>query len=268
MPFANLPSKEKDAFFSLLDEYFQSRPEIFAQNQQGSSTATGKNDFQASAIKQAIVSNPEATARVFGAGLRHAANASSAPPPPAPRATPPSSTSKEDEDDSGQPTTVAGRIAALAAARANVGQGPVSGPASNRVRCKFGDVDTSSAKGLINPNPFRQSNKGTPPPPAAPSSNSRFGAQRGGAPSNVDYDEPSAPSAPPPPPPGRKPVVQEEERGDWAEALYNYESSEAGDLEIREGQRVLVTERSSDDWWTGEVNGKSGLFPASYVKVL
>ena len=64
---------------------------------------------------------------------------------------------------------------------------------------------------------------------------------------------------------------------------------EAGDLVLRANARVLVTDRTSDDWcvdvlissfralnprcysafrWTGELDGKSGLFPASYVTVL
>lgn len=65
-------------------------------------------------------------------------------------------------------------------------------------------------------------------------------------------------------------------------------AQEAGDLVLRANARVLITERTSDDWyvgvlissfrtlnsccsafrWTGELDGKSGLFPASYVTVL
>lgn len=58
---------------------------------------------------------------------------------------------------------------------------------------------------------------------------------------------------------------EEETRGEWAEALYDYSSQvghlqsmqsqfiypflqEATDLEIKAHQRVLVTERTSDDW--------------------
>jgi hypothetical protein len=62
---------------------------------------------------------------------------------------------------------------------------------------------------------------------------------------------------------------------------------ESTDLELQAKQRVLVVEKTSDDWcvllpfffgvslsypflgrWTGEINGRSGLFPASYVKLL
>lgn len=60
----------------------------------------------------------------------------------------------------------------------------------------------------------------------------------------------------------------EEAVGEWAEAKYDYTGQESGDLDLREGDRVLVTERTSSDWWTGEIDGRSGIFPMSYVKLL
>jgi len=77
------------------------------------------------------------------------------------------------------------------------------------------------------------------------------------------------------PPPARKakqdvePEVepeQEEEGGEWAQALYEYTSDDPGDLNLMEGQHVKVLERTSDDWWRGEVDGKQGVFPASFVQ--
>ena len=95
--------------------------------------------------------------------------------------------------------------------------------------------------------------------------------------------------------------------GEWAEALYDYTSEvrllfsflwvltrvlrslkDASDLNLRAGERVWVTEQTSDDWcaysklsaphprifilsytrWTGEIDGRSGLFPTAYVKLL
>lgn len=61
---------------------------------------------------------------------------------------------------------------------------------------------------------------------------------------------------------------------------------EPNDLVIRENQRIRIVSRDSEDWyvlasimlsalltgthcrWTGELNGKTGLFPASYVRAL
>jgi hypothetical protein len=73
--------------------------------------------------------------------------------------------------------------------------------------------------------------------------------------------------APNPPAPPPRPQEEEEKAGDWADVIYDYDSGEAGDLKITEGDVVLIIDRSSDDWWTGEVNGKKGLFPASYVNL-
>lgn len=67
--------------------------------------------------------------------------------------------------------------------------------------------------------------------------------------------------------PGVPPPRPQEEKGDLADVIYDYDSGEAEDLKITEGDVVLITDRTSDDWWTGEVNGKKGLFPASYVKL-
>jgi len=69
-----------------------------------------------------------------------------------------------------------------------------------------------------------------------------------------------------PPPPAAPPPAKVQ--GEWVEALYDYDSGEPGDLMVKEGQRILLVERTSDDWWTGEINGSKGLFPASYVKLL
>lgn len=109
--------------------------------------------------------------------------------------------------------------------------------------------------------------------------------------------------SPPPPPPPRPAQEEPEPEGEWAEAVYEYSSEvrsisksivvvssydimiqDPGDLPLQEGQRVLIVERTSDDWlvnsltlvtellltfcrWTGEYQGRRGLVPASYMKV-
>lgn len=40
------------------------------------------------------------------------------------------------------------------------------------------------------------------------------------------------------------------------------------DLSITAGERLLITERNSKDWWTAESDNGQGLIPAAYVKVL
>lgn len=104
---------------------------------------------------------------------------------------------------------------------------------------------------------------------------------------------PAAPvrAAAPPPPPVRQGLGT-------ATAQYDYTGAEAEDLSFSEGDSITVTEKGafgvarrfasafptgrvgkgkwltsllicvplvSDDWWKGEVRGRTGLFPSSYV---
>ena len=48
-------------------------------------------------------------------------------------------------------------------------------------------------------------------------------------------------------------------------AMFNYSSSEPGDLNFNQGETILVIKKDGD-WWTGVLNGKTGIFPANYVK--
>ncbi|GMM47436.1 Pin3 protein [Pichia kluyveri] len=65
--------------------------------------------------------------------------------------------------------------------------------------------------------------------------------------------------APPPSAPIKAPPVE------LYEALYNFTPQQSDDLELRTGDKVIVTQKLSNAWWKGSVNGKSGVFPANYV---
>ncbi|EJU00985.1 DUF500-domain-containing protein, partial [Dacryopinax primogenitus] len=53
-------------------------------------------------------------------------------------------------------------------------------------------------------------------------------------------------------------------------ALYNFEAQQSGDLGFRRGDVIVITKKSqsTDDWWTGRIGGKAGMFPANYVEVV
>ncbi|KAF9076647.1 SH3 domain-containing protein [Rhodocollybia butyracea] len=198
MVFSNLSHNEKDAFFSLLDEYFQSRPELAARLQ-----------------------------------------------------------GSDGDIDVGQ---VAGRVAAAASAFSGDAPPParrapsrnLDPPAGLVSKQRLGDVDTSSKKNMLVSGLSRKQ----PTIHNTPIAPSAFGAKKNNF-------------APPPPHRAEpEPEPEDEEQGEWAEALYDYDSNDPADLQIRANQRILVTERTSDDWWKGEVDGRSGLFPATYVKLL
>ena len=61
------------------------------------------------------------------------------------------------------------------------------------------------------------------------------------------------------------PKVASEEK--FAVALHDFDGGVEGDLPFAEGDRILVKKHSerSDEWWTGELRGMTGIFPANYV---
>ncbi|KAI7859972.1 hypothetical protein BDC45DRAFT_601461 [Circinella umbellata] len=51
------------------------------------------------------------------------------------------------------------------------------------------------------------------------------------------------------------------------EAIYDYEGDDPKtDLSFHCGDVIQVTEYVNDDWWRGELHGKSGIFPQNHVK--
>ena len=77
-------------------------------------------------------------------------------------------------------------------------------------------------------------------------------------------NKPSRPSAP-------KPVFRQK-TGDLAAnqglALFTFDSEQAGDLGFKKGDIVTILKRTENktDWWTGELNGKTGIFPSNYIE--
>ncbi|CCE66096.1 hypothetical protein TPHA_0O01280 [Tetrapisispora phaffii CBS 4417] len=58
--------------------------------------------------------------------------------------------------------------------------------------------------------------------------------------------------------------------GPKAVALYTFSGEESGDLSFKKGDVIAILKKSDsqDDWWTGRVNGKEGIFPANYVELV
>ncbi|KAK0490618.1 SH3-domain-containing protein [Armillaria novae-zelandiae] len=211
MVFSNLPHHEKDAFFSLLDEYFQSRPQpASALSQSGNGVSESSTN--------ASIGRVAAAAHAFGSNLP-------APPRRTPGSPPPDRTP--------------------------------GGLVSNKM---FGNVDTTSKTSMLTSS-LKSKSRAPPPKTYAPPPPPAFGPKKNAFAPPPMRRAPSEPEPEPEPEP-------ESESGEWAEALYDYDSGETGDLKIRANQQILVTEKSSADWWMGEVDGRTGLFPASYVKLL
>uniref|UniRef100_A0A1A8NF65 SH3 and cysteine rich domain n=1 Tax=Nothobranchius rachovii TaxID=451742 RepID=A0A1A8NF65_9TELE len=51
-------------------------------------------------------------------------------------------------------------------------------------------------------------------------------------------------------------------------ALFSFSAQESHDLEMRAGDRILLTDDSNDDWWKGIIEDRIGYFPAAFAQQL
>jgi len=51
-------------------------------------------------------------------------------------------------------------------------------------------------------------------------------------------------------------------------ALYNYQAQHEDELSFFKGSIINIVKKSGLDWWTGELNGQTGLLPSNYVQPL
>lgn len=50
-------------------------------------------------------------------------------------------------------------------------------------------------------------------------------------------------------------------------AMYDYTANNEDELSFSKGQLINVMNKDDPDWWQGEINGVTGLFPSNYVKM-
>ncbi|CAO3700546.1 unnamed protein product [Rhizopus microsporus] len=64
--------------------------------------------------------------------------------------------------------------------------------------------------------------------------------------------------------------VEQPEKKRFVVALYDYTAQAEGDLSFKKDDRIELVQRTADtnDWWTGRLNGITGIFPGNYVAEL
>ncbi|XP_015784850.1 protein enhancer of sevenless 2B [Tetranychus urticae] len=50
------------------------------------------------------------------------------------------------------------------------------------------------------------------------------------------------------------------------QAMYDFTPQENGELGFKRGDIITVTDNSDQNWWEGEIDGRKGYFPATYVE--
>ncbi|KAI8088710.1 uncharacterized protein BX664DRAFT_331189 [Halteromyces radiatus] len=55
-----------------------------------------------------------------------------------------------------------------------------------------------------------------------------------------------------------------------ARALFNFAGQQAGDLPFKKGDTIVIVKKSEtqQDWWTGEIGSRKGIFPANFVELI
>lgn len=123
--------------------------------------------------------------------------------------------------------------------------------------------DLGKSPGSVSPSQLRQSSPGDyfggriPPSPASTVASNFSQSSNGNA--------VVAKKKPPPPPPKRIASGKLEE---YVVAQYDFAGQGAGDLSFCEGDRIKIIKKTQtdQDWWTGEIAGRRGSFPANYCK--
>lgn len=150
---------------------------------------------------------------------------------------------------------------------------PVMGPRPDVKNSNYGGLlrptdfttasDLGRSPGSVSPSQLRQTSAGdyfggrVPPSPASTVASNFSQSSNGHA--------AAAKKKPPPPPPKRIPSGKPEE---YVIAQYDFAGQGAGDLSFREGDRIKIIKKTQtdQDWWTGELAGVRGSFPANYCR--
>jgi len=89
----------------------------------------------------------------------------------------------------------------------------------------------------------------------------------GGQPAIMNTPQPQASGFNPNMPPSTGGISLQKSNVVTAVALYPFQGQDASELTFQYNDEIIV-HRQGGEWWEGELNGKRGLFPSNYVKLV
>ncbi|KAI8448187.1 hypothetical protein BY996DRAFT_4645365 [Phakopsora pachyrhizi] len=264
---SSLSSIDKQAFYSILDEYFESRPQLFQSDRSNLSTSNdgptqnptrmisnllSSHSSRQPSNQQSASSNPsgidpQSTLKTLGV-VSNFINQSN-------------SSNNNTSNQTQQPSKVHSLATTFNQHPSNSKQTPNGLISSQKF---FGGFVSQSEKDAMSAKPrgiladaaassqpssssltSNGNSKSFLPPP---SRNNPPAVKRNVKPQSIDHEE-------------------HEEAEELVEAIYDYNGTSPEDLSFKEHQIIKVTEHISDDWWNGQIGkGPIGMFPSSYVK--
>lgn len=62
--------------------------------------------------------------------------------------------------------------------------------------------------------------------------------------------------------------IQQGQKQPQGVALYDFQSTQAGDLTLKQGDVVFLITKVSDDWLEGQIANRTGIFPANFIDII
>jgi len=117
----------------------------------------------------------------------------------------------------------------------------------------------------------RDNSRSTPVVSAAPAATPLptpvVAAKPAAAPAPAPVQAAAQPAAAPKPAAAAAAAEPESEEGEKHKAMFDYESQNDGELSMKEGDIVMITEKDPSGWWYAiKSDGKEGFVPSSYVE--
>ena len=72
-------------------------------------------------------------------------------------------------------------------------------------------------------------------------------------------------SAPVPMAKPRRPIVASSDAPEQMRGLFNFLAENDDELGFRKGDVITIVKKEDEGWWTGELDGRTGIFPSNYV---